>query len=448
MTTKSEKTTIAELKLAASKYSNIREEIKLAIATLNPVEIVTPVNVAEEKKVWIENAKKGTFRNPRFIYNYELLNSTITSRLLLESLMQNLTSMKPTEDDIAESFVWEQLYSALSDGIDTTFLAEAIRDGKDNDAADIIVKKYGLPSDKNIGFALNVVLDNNAKNELEHTIGRTFSLAESTEKALTTVKLNATQIKEMFEWTMKDYLADSWSVVIDENCTSIDVRDKSQYGHPVIVIPTNRQVTGMKLAELIGHEIECHWRSSVNAESIGALKCDDELIYEGLAALKDKAFNRQFLGSFNLSSAYYVIAINEAIHNHSFADTAKLIYNYLPEIENREAKTWLYTYRVFRGITDTENKTGYAFTKDRAYFEGWIFAKLLEIHNETSYLSFSTLSRRSFDRFKEIIDIEDVEAHAVNDKNLQEKSIEKMARNLLYGNTQAKGLVTLMESIT
>ena len=200
----------------------------------------------------------------------------------------------------------------------------------------------------------------------------------------------------------------------------------------------------MKLAELIGHEIECHWRSSVNAELIGALKCDDELIYEGLAALKDKTFNRDYNGTFNLNSAYYIIAINEATRGTCFADIAKTIYNYLPDsTKNKEAKAWLYTYRAMRGITDTENPSGYAFTKDRAYFEGWLYAKMLEIHGKTSYLSFSTLNQKSFERLMEIVDIEDIEASAFMDRDVQSRSIEKLLKNSSYLGTQVEKLTIM-----
>lgn len=426
MTTE-KKTTLVELAIAARKFDFLRDQIKFAISTLNPVEIVTPVNVTEEKKKWIAAAKKGIFSNPRFKYDSELLNKAIASRPLLDALMEELLKHEPDRDNIAEYFVWEQLYFALNDGIGTTYLAEAIRDGKDADAADVIVNKYGFPSERNIGLALNVILDNHSKNELEHKVERNFAFDSSNEYKLMTEELDAEKIKQMFEWTMSRYIAKSWPVIIDDSCTSIDVRDKSQYGEPVVVIPTNRKVTGIKLAELIGHEIECHWRSSVNADLIGALKCDDELIYEGLAALKDKAFNREFCGSFNLNSAYYIAAINEAVHGNSFSDTAKVIYNYLPDsVENKAAKTWLYTYRVFRGITDTENHAGYAFSKDRAYFEGWLFAKMLEIHDQTSYLSFSTLNQTSFEKFMKIIDIEDVEASALLDLNIQEQAVTEL----------------------
>ena len=431
-----QKTTIEKLNTAAKKYAKIREEIRTAISTLNPVEVVTPINVGDEKKAWLEKAKNGVFTNPHFEYNQQLLDETIALRPRLIELLDRLMSI-PATDDVAEQFVLKQLEFALRDGIGTTYLAEAISEGNDNDSADAVVKKYGLPTEVNVEDALEIAKNNDAKNKFEHKVAQEHPYPKNNLEVMTdkSHELEAKEIKDMFLWTMKDYPANSWPVIIDDTATSIDVRDKSSYGQPVIVIPTKRKVTGMKLAELIGHEIESHWRSSVNAEKIGALKCDDELVYEGLAVYKDKLFNRRYLETFELNNAYYVVSISEATKGKSFEEVSKIIFDLLPESlgDSRYTKAWMYTYRVFRGITNAENPEGYAFTKDRAYFEGWRYAKSLEEQGKYDYLSFSTLNQTSFERLMEIIDIEDVKAHAVLDLNLQEKSLEKILKCITYG---------------
>lgn len=429
-----QKTTIGKLNTAAKKYGKIREEIRTAIATLNPVEVVTPVNVKEEKEAWLAKAKSGVFTNPHFEYNQQLLDETIALRPQLIELLDRLKAL-PKTDDVAEQFVLEQLEFALRDGIGTTYLAESISEGKDSDSADAIVKKYGLPTEINAEDALEIAKNNDAKNKFEHSVIQSHPYPKASLEVMTTKELEAKEIKDMFLWTMKDYPANSWPVIIDDTATSIDVRDKSSYGQPVIIIPTKRKVNGMKLAELIGHEIESHWRSSVNAEVIGALKCDDELVYEGLAVYKDKLFNRKYLETFDLNNAYYVVSISEAIKGKSFEEVSKIIFDLLPESlgDSKYTKTWLYTYRVFRGITNTENPEGYAFTKDRAYFEGWRYAKSLEEQGKYDYLSFSTLNQTSFEHFMEIVDIEDVKAHAVLDLHLQESCLEKIYKCITYG---------------
>ncbi|MBP5511936.1 DUF1704 domain-containing protein [Candidatus Saccharibacteria bacterium] len=442
--TTTNQTTIYELRLAAKQFYEIREEIKKATSDLNPVEIVTPINVKTEKKKWIRHAKQNFFNNPHFEYDLVLLEKAIAKRPLLNQLLEKLESMKPDQSSIAEHFVWEQLHFALCDGIGTTYLAEAIKKGDNDDTADAVAKKYGLPSEDHIDFAFQIARNNIVKNRLDYSVFRSAVIPKGDGLSEAKQKLGADFIKEMFDWTMQRYNIKPWPVIIDDKCTSIDVRDKSQFGEPVVVVPTTRQVTGIKLAELIGHEIECHWRSSANAESIGALKCDDELIYEGLAALKDKSFNRDYCGTFNLNSIYYIIAMDTAMNCESFAETAHAVYTILPSsIEDREAKAWMYTYRVFRGISDTDNPNGYAFTKDRAYFEGWLYAKELEAANKASYLSFSTLNQRSFERLMEIINIDDLEKNVSLDCNLQEQTIDIISQKVLSVGAQAEGLIEM-----
>jgi hypothetical protein len=432
-----QKTTIEELRLAARNYRGAITYVEEEIITLNPVELVTPINLKEEKARWIKLAKSGIFANPQFVYDKELLKRAVERRSRLQTLEYELLQIKPKPENISNTFVWNTIFHALQDGIGTTYLAEAILEGNDSDAADMVAKKYGFPEEKNIELALMIILDNQKRGSLELSLDNTSPLSIDDRNLFAEHKLNAKQIKEMFIWAMSQYGVESWPIKILDNCSSIDVRDKSSFGFPIIAVPSSRMVDGLKLAELIGHEIECHWRSSVNAKTIGAPKCDDELVYEGLAALKDKAFNLEYNGTFNLNSAYYMIAMNEAMHDHEFGETAKLIYDYLPEsVQNREAKAWMYTYRVFRGITDATNSKGYAFTKDRAYFEGFLFAKELQAKGQEAYLNFSTLGEYNFDNFMKIIDLKDVKANSVPDRESQQKSIEKMIKCLNYGSVQ------------
>ena len=428
------KTTISQLITTALKYRTIRVKIRNATSTLNPVDIVTPVGISDIKEEWIKKVQNGVFTNPHFEYNQELLDNAIALRPELEKLRSELNSL-PAPGDYASQFILEQIGIVLEDGIGTTYLAEAIKNGRDNDSADIIAQKYGLPSDESVSNAIEIVLNNDAKNKFEHDIKQNHPYPQTNLDVLNGKKLEAKEIKDIFEWTMKSYpMAESWPVVITDRCTSIDVRDKSSYGHPVIVIPENRKVTGMELAKLAGHEIECHWRCSVNAGLIGCLKADDELLYEGLAAVKDKNFSRRYLEKFEINSVYYILAMHEAMSGYSFEKVAKIIYDYLPEClgDKKAAITWRYTYRVFRGITNPENPDGYAFTKDRAYYEGWRYARDLIDEGKEAYLNFSTLGRKSIERLMDLIDVEDIEAHVVNDRNLQEKSLEKILRCLNY----------------
>lgn len=438
------KVTIEELMSAARLYNDIREDIREETATLNPVELVTPKGIRSVREKWLEDAHNGYFGNPIFEYDTELLEDVISRREALKKLEKGLESVRPKEKELARQFVWEQLHFVLEDALRTTLLAGTILAGNDEDSASFISLKYGTPSTDIAARALTAILDNSSRNSLSRKVEISFPQKPENDEILK-IKLDAKDIKAIFTWAMAQYPAIPWEIVIDDNATAIDVRDKSHFGRPVIVIPSDRKVTGYKLAELIGHEIESHWRSSVNAEFIGALKCDDELVYEGLAVSKDKTFNRDFLGSFELNSAYYILAMREALSGHSFTEISKLIFDYLPEsLSNRAEKAWNYTYRVFRGITDTQNNAHYAFTKDRAYFEGYCYAIDLEKAGKGTYLNFSTLDRKTLERLIEITDISDVRCHVMYDRNIQCLTIDKILKYQKYKYTQARGLVTLV----
>ena len=438
---------LSELKNAAYEFRAIRKRIEDAIATLNPVEVVTPTNLNAAKADWIEKVvENNIFNDPIFAYNYRFLSDTTSHYGDLQMLLDELVALRPSEANISKFFIWEQLCSVLKDGIATTKLAKCILNSDDLATKKYVLEKYGTPSEESLKDALDVARTNSMNDSLTTIVEKAISLAEDDEQLLKNSVLEAKEISNIFFWAMGQYRTDAWPIEIIKNCSAIDVRDKSSFGHPIIAIPSTRQVNGFKLAELLGHEIECHWRSSVNIASIGCLKNDDELVYEGLAALKDKCFNRNYCGTFNLNSAYYIIAMNQALEGHSFSKVAKQIYNQLPKglsKESRAKKAWTYTYRVFRGISDTRNSDGYAFTKDRAYFEGWSYAKKLEKEGLSAYLSFSSLGKETFEKFMQVTDIKDVKRSCILDLELQQKAIEKMLKCLRYGNTQAANLVKI-----
>ena len=437
------KTTIKKLATSAARFRRIHEKVHDAIVAINPVEIVTPENANEEKATWIKKAKNGIFDNPVFTYNQKHLDNIIALRPQLERLRSELetTSCPPDPRDphghVANQFILEHFRTAIEDAIDTTFLAEAIKNGKDDVSKSIIEKKYGYPSKDSFEKALAIVKNNYENNCFEHTVEQSKIRQRANLDSLINTEFDAKEIKRMFKWAMDSYPnTEAWPIVISDDYTSIDVRDKSAFGYPIIAIPKSRKVNGMKLAELIGHEIECHWRSSVNANLIGALKCDDELIYEGLAVLKDKNFNLKYLGTINFNSAYYIFSMQKALIGKSFGEVGKAIFDCLPECvsDAKAQKAWMYTYRIFRGITDTKNPHGYAFTKDRAYYDGWHYVKELQENGKADYLNFSTLSQKTFERLMQIVDVDNIRNNVIVDKNIQDNALGLIRKDLPYYN--------------
>lgn len=412
--------TIADLLQVKVKYYSLINRIRDAVSGLNSVDVVTPINAGVEKEKWIKKVRKGYFVNPQFWYNVPLLKTTISRRGRLSSLESELSSIEPRGE--AEQFVLNQLMNVVQDGIDTTNLAESILFPHDDELLEIVIRKYGVPDEKNTRLALDQVMLTRESDCFEQKTESLVHTCFKDEK-----NFDAEGIREILDWAMRQY-GKCWPIEINPNYTSINACENGTIGHPMIVIPENIQVSGLKLAELIGHKIDCHWRSSINAGLIGIPKCDDEFVYEGLAALKDKEFSRNYHGNFNHSSVYYLIAIKEALQAKSFANVSAFIYDCLPVSlgEDRAAMAWHYTYSVFRGITDIENSHGYAFTKDRVYFEGYLFAKEVSDDGKADFLSFSTLDRNDFERLMNIVSIDDIRNSVMLDKNIQEVFLRQL----------------------
>lgn len=414
---------LSEIQSAVSRYANIRENIRSAISTINPVELVTPVNLTEAKKNWIENAKKGAFLNPSFVYDQELLRREAQKLPMLRSLKSSLDKFTPVTE--ATMFVHDQLAEVVSDAICSAELASAIAFGYDEMAASRVITKYGRPSQDVYQLALDL-----AEHGFAERYRKSVKLSPKDTELLQTTQLDAQFIKEMFIWAMKQY-GQPWPVEILDDCNAIDVRDKSSFGHPIIAIPATRAVNGFKLVELIGHEIEAHWLGSQNAELIGALKVDSELIYEGVAKFKDYQFGAQFLGEATMPSPYYVIAEREALAGRSFAEVGKTMVEYL---NGDVARAWTFTCRTFRGITNTTNRAGYAFTKDRAYLEGFLQVRQMVKNGDEALLNFSTLSPSSLQRLSELIDCKNLSSQVLQDKHIQETALREILHRIKRGN--------------
>ena len=420
---------IKELETARESFKSEIAIVENAIAGINVVEMVTPVNRLKQKKIFVEQAKQGIFIKPTFDYDEDLLKKVAAKRAELYHIEDQLNYAKPHPAS-ASHLVHQSLLDAVHQAIKATYLAENMMNQNDDSAKRAINNIYGEPSSETIKLARKVAERNLEQGKLDYPASYKYVLNDEEQELFKGKKVDAEIIKQTFEWAMSQFPeATPWPVIITDKASSIDVRDKNSSGEPQIVIPTNRKVELLKLIELTNHEIGCHWLSSQNAKRLGFVKCDDELVYEGLAAYRDREFSRDFTGTYNLNFVYYIIAIDEAKQKKSFAEVAKAIYDLLPQgVKNREAKAWLYTYRVFRGISNTENPYGYALTKDRAYFEGHNFASELKEKGQEDYLALSTLSYGTFTELMERVDIEEIRNNLIIPRDLSDVLFDYLKR--------------------
>lgn len=368
---------------------------------LNPVEIVTPTNLQQEKQTWIAAAQGGGFfGTPRFTYNYSLLHEVVHFKDSLTNARKYFATHinKLSQDD---KIIGAILLNRIDDAIRTIKMAQTIIDGNDKATACLSLQKYGRP-DEHVLRSAQI-----AAKSREHLFGEFPSrFTEAEMVTLKAMSFNAEQIKYWFKRAIDLYGIRNWTIVISDEVSAIDVRDKTASGNPTVYIPTNRRVDGLKLLELIGHEINCHLRDSANTNALlrglvknnpcllplvpAMAKSDDEFLYEAHAKLSDVSVN----GTSAIPKPYYIVAQELARQGKSFSEVAYTIFELQESTTTKSTKAlatsaWTTAYRVFRGCTNLQNPDGYVFWKDHAYLSGYLAARK---NPDSALLDYATLS--------------------------------------------------------
>ena len=388
----------------------LRSDIQEAICSLNPVEMVTPVNYTEERAKWLSQAPRD-FTNPVFVYNDEILEQALEKSGKIYMLDRKVLDAKKWLADSSErrsrqiQFQVKLLEHAIRDALGAIEIAYCILHEDDRGLKNAVIEKYGFPAKRITQEAWL-----RAKGNHLRQANCQADLAPRASQKLREVKLGAEEIAKYFTYAMEQYSTeDVWDVVIEPGVTSIDVRDKNASGRPEIVIPEDSNINGLKLVELVGHEIEAHWRDSLNSvKTVGAIKSDNELIYEGHAKLIDEMVNRHYGGFVRGPEPYYIVAIDMARAGMDFAKVSRALFDlvsYGEWVSEKDCamRAWKVAYRVFRGLQVTSsNERGYAFTKDRAYYEGYQKAVQLKQSGRDVLLNFSILPPYLLDEMFEI----------------------------------------------
>lgn len=366
-------------KINPSVISNLAE----IIGKLNPVELVTPTNVVEEKERWCKIAKNGFFTNPYFSYDRAALKVVAGYNNDLKTGKNHISS-KLIPETPAEKVILDILLSRIESAIACTELAASILLSDDKATSELCHRIYGHPSNTQAVKAYSIV----TKEIEQEEIASRFTEEEQT--ALKAKKFNAEEICYWFTEIINKYGIEGWTVEVGDQYTAIDVRDKNSSGNPVVGIPTSREVNGLKLLELVGHELECHLRGSVNCKALveqilgkdsplapvyGVIaKSDNELFYEGVAKLSDVSVN----GSSALPLPYFTIACDQARRGENFASISSIIKGMRMDMGQDEKAAvngaWTTTYRIMRGSTNP-GVGGYCFPKDYIYMCGYEVAQ-------------------------------------------------------------------------
>ncbi|MDP2762899.1 MAG: DUF1704 domain-containing protein [Enterobacteriaceae bacterium] len=211
----------------------------------------------------------------------------------------------------------------------------------------------------------------------------------------------AKDIKFYFDLALnKVNLTKKVKVIIKKNVKNISYCQDSFYNSNVIVIPTDRKVNGVKLFELMAHEIGVH--ALVNILSAESEFCglnfgrDSEAIQEGFALRNEIEIKKKILGSLYSdteikSKPYAILAMKKIKEGSKVGEVYDYIfdlrkkeylaegYNELESGEKSSKTTKDVLRRVYRGFYP------YYFPKDKIYFEGEFLAKKIEEEKKDIY---------------------------------------------------------------
>jgi len=378
---------------------DVASKIIKTTATWNPVELYTPSNVDEQKKIFLDAIHAGNVTNPVFEYSYAQRFEVGNSEEILMGLLTEVRRFKP-EDRIGH-LARVALYFKLKDDLATFNLAQGLKQKDDAIIAAAVRLKYPGLDDSLLQLALIDLDARIAGKETEQKTPTALSAQEI--QYLESQKYDDQQLADAFIWTLNEYgmlktaeSPDGFAVVISKEVTGVDVRDKSAQG-PTIFIPQGKETDGITLLKLVGHEVEGHARQSVNGRKLfiiggGPLRLDDEDLYEGLGKRYDDELNMQLSGKdTGVPLPYYSFAVKSADEGRSFHDIFKnqvelrtrvklhKPFSEIVDISQLDPKdlsaiedaAWTTTYRVMRSHTDTTNRIAYGMPKDLAYLRGY-----------------------------------------------------------------------------
>lgn len=381
----------------------VAEELEAVSGTWNPVEMCTPANAMAERNTFIDAYRRGENYVPRFRYDGANVIDVDTSRAALLSLRSRAIAL-PHEFE-RDRLARATLFAKIDDDLATCDIAEGLQKGDDRLSKRGFANKYPGCDEELLAFA-----EQTYRTYVTDPPAEVPSvLSDEEKKYLRERVVTPEEQTEAFTWALKklgihrepDEGGDGFAVIVDEDASMLDVRDKSQRGSAVI-IPTDRNedMNAAELCALIEHEIGAHARQAVNGKRLfklggGALREDDETLYEGLAMRYEWEFTERNFGIVREdidALALYVFAVDLAERGESFHGifvdqlerrirlALKIPTESLPEPAEMDQdaytsclkRAWRTTYRVMRGHADVTNTQGFAMAKDLSYLRGWL----------------------------------------------------------------------------
>ena len=460
-------------------------------STINPIELLTPTNYAAEKQKWLDSGRK--FFNPQFTYDKDAIRDSIKRIDLLAPLLDlidggNFYDYFKAYGRFAHEALkvrymeLHYLSIFLSTLLDERFmpgdhyldpLRHLYGDINPDDVkfAELLIK-YTPEEAYAHQFIWSDIPTNYDVRKYKRFFDETLRslkgmFSEEEEKAkLKKMEFNAEEIAGYFQFVL-DYMRENASyngamareeeenptyyIEISPKYTAVSVNAFSTSGKSVIGIPADRKVNGLKLVELVGHELNSHYRSAMSTRAYFRNLLNpyddtcpilplipmmshslDETLSEGLAKLNDIRVS----GKAGFPKPYQVLAIDFVQHGHNFKETMEYVF----ELTRQNHKTentalnnaWNYTYRIFRGQRDTSSKCGYAFPKDKVYLSGF----LTVVRNAVSWNS----TTRHFEPFLNLLRYSTLTLEELDSLDSQQSGVDYVVGHDSYPQWKYNGL--------
>jgi len=396
---KTERLALPVLDEMPEELRSIADELERLTGEWNAVDLYTPPGtlVESERERFLDARKRGERVEPEFTYpNAERMDHA-SARASLRALDERVRGFAPIDE--VGRLARVALHFKIEDDLATCDVVEGIQ------SKDESLIKRGLGKKYPGTDPLLVERAEAAYREacLEPPAAKGLLTKDQITRLEDTV-VDVDGQKKAFTWALERYgmlrspsCPDGFNVIVSENVTSIDVRDKCE-GGPTVFVPAKRdgqEISALELCALIDHEIGGHARHAMNGRRLfrvgGAmLRTDDETLYEGQGMRRENNFMRAHTGKNPAPEApLYVLAIAMAERGKSFSEIVDdqerrwlHVYGKIPadqsipdtldpKIREKALKRAYRTaYRVMRGHVHMKNPEAFAMAKDLAYFRG------------------------------------------------------------------------------
>lgn len=311
-------------------------------------------NYGQERKKFLKDKKTC----PKFRYSTIIPNKCDEIKKRLNLVKKDLQGEKnPLLKKLYQDRIHEledQLAIRLSIGTDSAAFHKTSK------------KLYGAPKEKDFKIALREY-----REERE---------AQKSEKEEDVQEFKAKDIKEVFNRAIEELKIPNWRATVVPSILSIYSNSEHRLG-PRLEVPVDREVALYKLEELVQHEIVVHILRGESGKLskialIGFLGADHyATTEEGLATYSEQRIAKKRGRRPKNAGVYGAIAVGAAMEGRNFSQT----YQFLERLGFSEYDTWKYTYRIFRGLSDTSKNNGEVCTIDWLYRTGnriiWDFVR-------------------------------------------------------------------------